>query len=78
MEFYDAANIRPNIGLGNAICGYAIIWKHAICAGDEALIWSNTYMGFSPAFNSSFEFLLLQEPGSRRLTSLSCYIMLLL
>ena len=37
------ADIRPDIGLGNAIwgsaiCGYAIIQKHAICAGDKVLI----------------------------------------
>ena len=60
MEFHDLADIRPDIGLGNAICGYAIIGKHAICAGDEVLIWSNTYMGFSPADGSSFEFFSLR------------------
>ena len=30
-------------------------------AGDEALIWSSIYMAISPAFGSSFEFLLLQS-----------------
>ena len=55
MEFHDLADIRPNTDLKNAICGYAIIGKHATCAGDGALIWNN-YMGSLPADGSSFEF----------------------
>ena len=29
-------------GLKNAVCGYAIIGKHVICACNKALIQSNT------------------------------------
>ena len=54
------AHIRPDIGMGNAICGYAIMQKHAICAGDEVLIWSNSYIAFSPADGYSFEFFSLR------------------
>ena len=57
MESHDLADMRPTIGLGDAVCEYTIIQKHAICTGDEALIWSHTYMDFSLAFGSSFEVL---------------------
>ena len=55
------ADVRPDIGLGNAFCGsvfcgYAIIQKHAMLAGDEVLIWSNIYIALPPADGSSFEF----------------------
>ena len=42
------ADVRPDIGLGKAICGraicgYAIIQKHAKCGGDEVLIESKFF-----------------------------------
>ena len=60
MEFHDLADIRPDTGLENAMCGYANIGKHMKCAGDEALIWNKNYMGFLPACGSSFEFFSLR------------------
>ena len=54
IGFHDLAVIRPNIGLGNTICGYT---KHAICVGDAVLIWSKTYVSFSPVFDSPFKYL---------------------
>lgn len=48
MEFHDAADVGPNMGIGNAICGYAIIGKHTVWAEDKVLVWSNTYIDFLP------------------------------
>ena len=41
---------------GSVICGYAIIQKHAICAGDGILIWSHIYITFLSTDDSLFEF----------------------